>query len=142
MLGSRRTPDEARRIEVTKHAIGCMPCLLRGWYNVQADYHHVVKGMRRLGHMYGYGMCLWHHKGELDPDYLELSLSEVRDRIGPSYAAERKKFIEEFGDEMDLVDTNTFAVRLWMSDPWNDFSMPHDKASRIQTHHRVLRSTG
>ena len=130
------TPEESRRIYLSKHMVGCLPCLLNGWPNQHADYHHVTNGDARYGHMIGFPMCLWHHRGKVDWSHT-MTLDETRERMGPSYELHRKDFLERYGSERQLVELNTRAIVMYGEEPWLEFELPPRIAERIRKAHRV-----
>lgn len=117
------TPEEKRHIYVSKHMVSCLPCLMLGWPNRHADYHHVIDGNERYGHLVGFPMCLWHHRGMLD-EFNTMTEAECIERMGPSFELHRKKFIAHFGSEEQLVARNNFAVDLHGKTPWEEHAMP------------------
>lgn len=43
---------------------GCVACWLEGKQSRPTAYHHIVEGGRRLGHLFGFGLCdPGHHQG-------------------------------------------------------------------------------
>ena len=128
------TPAEKAHIARTKYFAGCLPCLLKGWDNCHADYHHHVEGYRR-GHLFGFGMCLWHHRGDLDV-FWTLPRDQVIERIGPSFALDKRGFTEMFGTEEQLVALNEYALELWEAEEWLSFDMPYHVSEKIRQRHR------
>lgn len=102
---------------------------------MHADFHHVVEGRVRLGHEMGFGMCLWHHRGESDWVLAHLEQSELVQRMGPSFQRQKKRFIEVYGTERTLVELNDFAISLWLMRPWLEHCMPADIGEAIRAHH-------
>lgn len=131
------TRDEQNHIEQTKLYVGCLPCLLKGHPNGHADYHHAEAGHKRKPHKHGFGMCLWHHRGEYSS--FSMSLSSILERYGPSFALMKRSFIDEFCAEPVLVETNNFALMLWRKGPWLDHDMPGNVQLKIQLHHNQSR---
>ena len=123
--------DERERIYIAKHYVSCLPCLLVGVKDSHADYHHVVEG-KRLGHRYGFPMCLWHHRGQRDVNVQWMTHPELKKALGPSFASEKRKFLRQFGDERMLVDLTDYAIDLFRSLPWNEFEMPDGVAQMIR----------
>jgi len=131
-------PHERDHMRDTKLYIGCLPCLLNDYPNMHADYHHLAPGRKRLGHEYGFGMCLWHHRGERDWTWGHVPMGEMRSRLGPSLAREKRVFIETYGSEMLLMELNNFALSLWHAEPWLEHLMPAAVMHTVQRHHRGL----
>lgn len=124
---------------MTKLYVGCLPCLLLKWSNTHADYHHVVEGRKRLGHFVGFGMCLWHHRGELDPNR-GTDMLAIEETLGPSFARNKKGFKKFFGEERTFVKTNDYAIGLWQWTPWLEHCMPERTASSLRVFHQKQRS--
>lgn len=99
------TREEADRIERCKSG-ACVACAIRaasvpdfrGWHG--GDYHHLLSGGRRRGHMFGVCLCGWHHRGLLDWGWTH---QEMRDYFGPSLAEGSKPFHETFGSDEALL---------------------------------------
>lgn len=127
------TPAESRHIQETKLFIGCLPCLLRGYVNSHADYHHVAEGRKRVGHLVGFGMCLWHHRGH--KLRAQDSLAAHKAMIGPSFALDKAEFVDEFGSERMLVEVNNFALQLWKMYGWLEHDLPIQAAVDIKKQH-------
>lgn len=70
------------------------------------DYHHLLSGGRRRGHVYGVGLCLWHHRGRIADDWHSFGMThkEMRDYYGPSLAEGSKPFHAAYGTDQDLLD--------------------------------------
>ena len=130
-----KTKVEQERIHFVKHFMGCLPCLLVKYPNSHCDYHHVVEGQRRVGEMWGYGMCLWHHKGIREGDWAVLTRQEVVGILGPSHALSRKEFRAKFGTERSLVSVVDYAQKLFKKYAWNEFEMSGSIANRIWHFH-------
>ena len=130
-----RNKAERERIEFVKFYMGCLCCILRRQLNSHADYHHVVKGFKRLGHICGFGLCCWHHRGEPWPGMIMVECALV---YGASLAHDKKLFVKTFGDELLLVETTDFAHSLFLDNPWNEFRMPESIAEQIRSFHTDL----
>lgn len=128
------TPDEKRHIYLSKHVVGCLPCLLNGWCDQHADYHHVIDGNKRYGHLVGFPQCLWHHRGKVDWAHT-LTLEETLERMGPSFELHRKEFLKRYGTEMELVELNKYAIELYKERPWLEHEMPPDISRMIRSRH-------
>ena len=113
------TREESERIEKCK-ARGCIACRL--WVehpdcppefrirfthysddglDLAADYHHLLSGGIRRGHMYGVALCAWHHRGVLDWGSTGKHMQAF---YGPSLARGSKAFHDTFGDDQALLD--------------------------------------
>lgn len=51
-----RTVEEDRWIDAALD-YGCVACIADGNESRVAEYHHIVVGGRRLGHLFGFGLC-------------------------------------------------------------------------------------
>ena len=80
---------------------GCTPCWLRGIEFQPCTIQHVVEGRKRLGHSATYGACEWHHFGHPKGG---LTAKQTEDMLGPSLALSKKKYVETFGSERELIE--------------------------------------
>jgi hypothetical protein len=54
----KRTPTALEADWIVKAvAFGCVACWLDGVRSATPAYHHIVVGNRRLGHLFGFGLC-------------------------------------------------------------------------------------
>ncbi len=130
-----RTKEDRERIEISKHYVSCLPCILVGFVNSHADYQHVVEAQRRLGHKCGYSSCLWHHRGMKDGLWRDLTTQAMIGMFGPSLAHGKKPFREFFGSELLLVKVQDFAIKLYRRYQWNEFEMSQFVGIRIRSYH-------
>lgn len=102
------TAAEAARIVACKEGL-CVACVI--WsempespWNLMVypgcDYHHLLSGGRRRGHMFGVGLCPWHHRGLVG---FGCTHDEMRSHYGPSLAEGSKPFHAMFGSDEDLI---------------------------------------
>ena len=102
------TREEEARIVAVKEG-PCVACLIwqkhpdcpagfTPWIGV--DYHHLLSGGRRRGHMFGVGLCPYHHRNV--PDF-GCTHEEMRKHYGPSLAEGSKPFHATFGSDADLL---------------------------------------
>ena len=90
------TKDELRRYCALKE-LGCIACRINGvTREAIPEIHHLVEGNRRLGNAYTIPLCTWHHRGEASSQWEKLK--------GPSLARSKRKFIEEYGTERELLE--------------------------------------
>lgn len=60
----RATPAEFARMDLIR-TLGCMCCALKGDVAAQPiEVHHVIRGNKRMGHLYTIPLCAAHHRGE------------------------------------------------------------------------------
>jgi len=130
-----RNKEEQERIEFCKLYMSCLPCILTYLLNSHADYHHVVKGFKRLGHLAGFPMCLWHHRGE---PWIGMRMIDMCFAYGDSHAHGKRAFEKSFGDELLLIKTTDFAHSLFKKNPWNEFAMPQSIGEEIRKFHSDL----
>jgi hypothetical protein len=64
------------------------------------DYHHTLSGGRRRGHMYGIGLCAYHHRGV--PNW-GCTVKEMRVHYGPSLMDGSKVFRDAYGTDDELL---------------------------------------
>lgn len=71
-----------------------------GWVQSPCDFNHCKSGNIRRGHMYGYGLCKWHHmRHPLDGR----SHSEMGVMFGPSLMDGSRLFRLTYGSDDDLI---------------------------------------
>ena len=132
-----RNKAEQERIDFVKQYMSCLPCILTHLLNSHCDYHHVVQGFRRLGHLAGYGMCSWHHRGEPWTGMLMIDMAMSQ---GPSMAHGKKAFEKYFGSELLLIKAVDFAHELFLKSPWNEFAMPDHIGEEIRNYYQDLQA--
>ena len=83
------------------HALGCI--VSRVFYDrwEPAEIHHLVEGRKRLGHQFTIPLSPWFHRGV--PPRMDMRPSEATEQIGPSLAISKRKFVERFGTERELL---------------------------------------
>lgn len=100
----------------------CVACELRrdhadcpGAYYVTpgGDYHHLLSGGIRRGHMFGVCLCPWHHRGLTD---WGVPHQDMRDYYGPSLAEGSKPFHAAFGSDDDLLTKQAELLGNWAGD--------------------------
>ena len=103
--------------------LGCVACVLKNYPDAVCEVHHVVEGRVRLGHSQSMGLCLWHHRGEIDPDS-GYSRQQMSVMIGPSLAHGSYDFADNFGSQATLVAVQDYIIDRFQADPWLELSMP------------------
>lgn len=84
----------------------CMACIV--WARthpefrpvVGCDFHHFKSGNVRRGHLFGVGLCYWHHRQGLD---WGLIAPEMRAHYGPSLMDGSRLFHETYGSDDELL---------------------------------------
>ena len=101
MQSKAAKPTKAQELRFQAiYSVGCLPCWLLGIEFNPCTIQHVVEGRKRLGHDFTYGACGWHHQGyPLDGK----TQKQTEEMLGPSLALSKKKYIERFGSERELV---------------------------------------
>ena len=95
------TKAEKRRF-MRLQDVGCIACRIAvGTGGIPSDIHHILSGGRRISHSATLPLCCWHHRGlpvgDMDIDAMDLLL-------GPSLALSKRRFINRFGTEMELLE--------------------------------------
>jgi len=111
------------RTRLIKTYGGCIPCLLNNDLNIRCEEHHIVQGMKRLGHKFTYGACPWHHRGQTDI---------VKYYDGPSMAKDRRLYRERFGREHRILATQNFLLHLLTDIGWEEYRVPKEIAAKVQ----------
>lgn len=108
MVGKSKaaTKEQKRRFDAIK-SIGCLACRQLGYYDVDAEIHHLLNGYRR-GHDYSVGLCCFHHR-----NVTELDKETAYRILGPSLATNKKEFIERFGTDEELLSTQNKLIEDW-----------------------------
>lgn len=68
------------------------------------EYHHCKSGNLRRGHLFGFALCLWHHRGNQAPLPDGWTHRQLRDRYGPSLADGSALFRDTYGTDDELID--------------------------------------
>jgi hypothetical protein len=95
------TREESAWIVACKEGF-CIACLTMKIYSTPCDYHHFKSGNVRRGHMYGIGLCGWHHRGLTERGW---SHSAMRMKFGPSLIDGSRLFRDEYGTDDELLAT-------------------------------------
>lgn len=81
------------------HDLGCICCRKKGWFDQGIQVHHIVgKGPR--DDMKTLPLCPHHHQGT---PLFGWGKRETTSLLGPSLRDSKRKFIEVFGDELELL---------------------------------------
>lgn len=105
------TAEETLRIVLAKEG-PCMACVARmaaGLLQqrlvvVGCDYNHCKSGNRRRGHMFGFALCVWHHRAHPARDW---SPGYTRALYGPSLMDGSALFRETYGTDDELIALQT-----------------------------------
>lgn len=104
---SKPTKEEEAYIVAVKIAGACMACEslraigMSGCDMDGVDFHHLLSGGRRRGHMFGLGLCQHHHRAVP----LEgVTPKQMRVLFGPSLMDGSKRFAQVFGDDEALLE--------------------------------------
>lgn len=109
------TKEEAEWIVACKEG-PCLACMVwhekghapNGWSPLYGcDFHHMKSGNMRRGHMYGIGLCPWHHRGVPDWDF---TAPQMRAMAGPSLMDGGKLFAEAYGSDNELLDIQKAVI--------------------------------
>ncbi|MGR4897492.1 Ref family recombination enhancement nuclease [Stenotrophomonas sp. LARHCG68] len=108
------TAAEAARIEAAKvgPCMACLSLLLAGLLDAGlvvygCDYNHAKSGNRRRGHMFGYALCVWHHRRHPQEGKTPAQTREV---YGPSLLDGSRVFHEIYGTDDDLIEQQTYVI--------------------------------
>jgi hypothetical protein len=106
------TVAQAARFEHIR-AIGCIACLLTGWFSIDPEVHHLNQGgyhgAKRRGHDFTIGLCTWHHQGTCQ-DFSKAD--EARFVLGPSYKLHKMAFRARYGTDEQLLETTNKLIAL------------------------------
>lgn len=110
MTKSRRAPntEESAYIVACKEGL-CVACWIRSkqpdcpwqFFPVTGcDFHHFKSGNVRRGHLFGVGLCGWHHRSLL---HFGCTHKEMRDTFGPSLMDGSRLFHDFYGSDDELL---------------------------------------
>ena len=115
----RRAPNAEESARIVAVKVGpCVACMVRHqqgeWPHsylpmLGCDYHHLLSGGRRIGHMAGIGLCAWHHRAV--PDW-GCSPAEMRLAYGPSLMDGSRLFREAYGSDEELMELQDELLRV------------------------------
>lgn len=92
MKHSTGKPTKAQQERFKKlHELGCICCKKLGFWQFP-EIHHIVEGMRRLGHDWTLPLCKMHHRDR-----------GLSDFWGPSIADGSKAFAKRWGTQRELL---------------------------------------
>lgn len=81
----------------------CVACHVLGYQWAQSgqnDFHHMKSGNIRRGHMFGVGLCIWHHRGHPVDGW---DAGRTRGWLGPSLMDGSRLFHLTYGSDDDLI---------------------------------------
>lgn len=111
-------PNQQESARIVACKLGyCVACSIRGeqedaprgftpWEG--GDYHHLLSGGRRRGHMFGVCLCPWHHRAVPNWGWSD---SEMVAYYGPSLAKGSKPFHAAFGSDDELMAWQEMLLR-------------------------------
>lgn len=97
---AKATAEEKARYAKLK-ALYCICCIQEVFMIPEIEIHHMTSGGRRIGNEFTLPLCVWHHRGVLPKDCKNSSIAELT--YGPSFAKSKRKFIERYGTEAQLL---------------------------------------
>lgn len=101
MKHSTRKPTKRESEYIERCKTGpCVACHMVGEYSSPCDFHHMKSGNIRRGHMFGVGLCRWHHMRHPPEGFTHKSAAEF---FGPSLMDGSRKFHLTYGSDDDLI---------------------------------------
>lgn len=103
------TKEESAYIVACKDGF-CVACMIRSEQpdcpsgfelHPGGDFHHLLSGGIRRGHMFGICLCAHHHRNIPNWGWSD---KEMEEYYGPSLAAGSKRFHAAFGSDDELLD--------------------------------------
>ena len=130
MVGRAKPPTKAEKARMTflKEHMPCLPCLLAVNMPRMPSVQHVVEGMKRVGHMYTYSSCEYHHFGI----YNQGAAQDNYGKLGPSLAHGKRTFQEFFGSERVLVHIQDRFYATYKKSPWFDYDVPENVRAKAR----------
>ena len=97
-----RTKAEQARFDKMKEMGICMACYQDGRKaNQHIEINHMLSGTKRMGHMFTYSLCVWHHRAEPLDWFTKAYMSDM---FGPSLKYPGSKiFHARYGSDMELL---------------------------------------
>jgi len=132
MVGKAKAPTAAEkaRMDVSKHHIPCLCCLLSRAGTRLPTIHHITSGFKRKGHHATLSLCEWHHQGY---PFGNLTNQEMSGLLGPSLAHSKRQFNLEYGGERILLEVQNFLLNCFQDSPWLDYDVsPLVKSQAIE----------
>ena len=121
MVGATKSQNKADelRLQILGH-LGCLPCNIDGWPGEPPTVQHVTEGGVRLKdqHQMTYPSCPWHHLGNT-PDGVRGGISDCEDKLGPSFARNKRAFQKRYGSERQLVQMTDAMVRIYIRERYS-----------------------
>lgn len=102
MVGKTKSATKAQQERFSElQRIGCIACNVSRLGFRHAEIHHITRSGRRMGHDYTIPLCAWCHRAVPDGN---LSPSDMDRLIGPSLARNKRRFVEVYGTELELLE--------------------------------------
>jgi hypothetical protein len=78
------------------------------------DFHHFKSGNVRIGHLWGVGLCAWHHRGIGIEGWTPAAM---RRHFGPSLMDGSQTFHKAYGYDPDLLEAQDAILALYGATP-------------------------
>ena len=105
------TKAQVKRFEAIV-AIGCIACRKLDMGYMAAEVHHLnvcsQPGRKRRGHDFTIGLCAWHHQAVAFESRNEAGMLDL---LGPSWKKHKRKFIETFGTDDELLEYQNELIK-------------------------------
>lgn len=102
------TKEEKRRMSRILE-IGCICCIHDGHESIYpVEVHHLIDGMKRIGHSATVAACSWHHRGVPPAGFNQKGATRL---CGPSLALDGKAFKAQYGNDAALLAFQEFLLK-------------------------------
>ena len=128
MVGPTPAKSKADRERLAAvSSLPCLPCLIDGFPAVPATVQHVVEARKRLGDLWTYPSCPWHHQAT----GISGNVAALTARYGPSLATDSREFQTRYGSERQLVHITDAMIRMKESALMRGEFLTHRELVRI-----------
>ena len=89
-----------RQFQTRVRDLGCIACRVMGVFGTPCDIHHILEGGRRMGEMFVLGLCVSHHRSELNNKHIV------------SRHHWKREFETRYGTELELLERTRELVNM------------------------------
>lgn len=107
MKHSTKLPTVAEQARfLTLKELGCVVCALVGDVRPRKiEAHHIVRGNKRLGHLYTLPLCLGHHRGLWTDQVVRVGIADGRHAFKEAHGYDELELWQKLQVTLGLDDT-------------------------------------